>query len=191
MSSQPKIRISPEEYLAIERRAEHKSEYINGEVFVMSGGSRQHNTITVNVSSSIHAQVRQRPGVVYSSDQRVKVSATGLYTYPDITILCGEAVFDDDQQDTLTNPTVIIEVLSKTAAGYDRNEKFANYRKLSSLAEYVLISQTRPHIELYTRQPDGQWLLSESDDPTASIRLASIDCSLALGDVYEKVVFES
>ncbi|QQS47650.1 MAG: Uma2 family endonuclease [Acidobacteriota bacterium] len=189
MSSQPKVRITPEEYLAIERQAEYKSEYLNGEVFAMAGGTRQHNTITVNVASSLHTQLRKRQCVVYSSDQRVKVIATGLYTYPDVTVLCGDAEFDDG--DTLTNPTVIIEVLPKSTAGYDRNEKFAHFRKAPSLAEYVLISQSRPHIELYTRQPDGQWLLSESDDPAASIRLVSIDCSLALSEVYEKVDFET
>ena len=187
MSSQPKIRLTPEEYLAIERQAEYKSEYFNGEVFAMSGGSRQHNLITVNISSSLHAQIRTRPCNVYSSDQRVKVSATGLYTYPDISVVCGEAKYDDDQQDTLLNPTAIIEVLSKSTAGYDRNEKFAHYRKLESLAEYVLVAQVRYHVELYTRQPNGDWLLSETDNIQESVLLPSIECTLALSEVYEKV----
>lgn len=187
MSSQLKIRLTPEEYLAIDREAEYKSEYFNGEVFAMSGGSRQHNLITVNVSSSLHSQLRRRPSTVYSSDQRVKVSLTGLYTYPDVTVVCGEAVFDDEQQDTLLNPRVIVEVLSKSTAGHDRNEKFAHYRKLPSLTEYVLISQTSYRVEHYARQTDDQWLLSESASLQGAVHLPSIDCALSLADIYEKV----
>lgn len=187
MSSQPKIRITPEEYLAIERAADGKSEYCNGEVFAMTGGTRQHNLITVNVSSSLHAQLKKRRCTVYSSDQRVRVSATGLYTYPDVTVVCGEARFADDHEDTLLNPTVIIEVLSRSTEGYDRNEKFAHYRKLASLPEYVLIAQVRCHVERYLRRPNEEWLLSETDDIGDSIRLSSIDCMLALADIYEKV----
>jgi Uma2 family endonuclease len=173
--------------LAIERESAYKSEYFNGETFAMSGGTKQHNLITVNVSSSLHAQLRKRPCAVYSSDQRVKVSATGLYTYPDISVVCGEAKFDDAQQDTLLNPTVIIEVLSKSTDGYDRNEKFAHYRKLESLAEYALIAQKRRHVEHYTKRPDGDWLLSETDNLEQTIFLPSIGCALSLLDAYEKV----
>lgn len=187
MSSQPRIRLTPDEYLTIERQAEYKSEYFNGEVFAMSGGTKQHNLITVNVSSSLHAQLRKRPCTVYSSDQRVKVSATGLYTYPDISVVCGEAKYDNNQQDTLLNPTVIIEVLSKSTAGYDRNEKFAHYRKLDSLSQYILIAQVRCHVEIYTRQANGDWLLSETDEIQQGITLPSIECRLALSDIYEKV----
>jgi Uma2 family endonuclease len=187
MSSQPKVRLTPEEYLAIERESDYKSEYFNGETFAMSGGTKQHNLITINVSSSLHAQLRKRPCAVYSSDQRVKVSATGLYTYPDISVVCEEAKFDDAQQDTLLNPTVIIEVLSKSTAGYDRNEKFAHYRKLESLAEYALIAQKRHHVEHYTKRPDGDWLLSETDNLEQTIFLPSIGCTLSLLDAYEKV----
>lgn len=187
MSSQPEIRLTPEQYLTIERQADHKSEYVNGEMYAMSGGTKQHNLITVNVASSLHAQLRKKPCLVYSSDQRVKVSRTGLYTYPDITVVCGESEFDDDQQDTLLNPTVIIEVLSKSTAGYDRNEKFAHYRKLETLREYVLIAQTGYRVEHYLRQSDGNWLLSEIDQIGEIISLSSIECTLALSDVYEKV----
>jgi Uma2 family endonuclease len=187
MSSQPKARLTPEEYLAIERESAYKSEYFNGETFAMSGTTKQHNLITVNVSSSLHAQLRKRPCAVYSSDQRVKVSATGLYTYLDISVVCGESKFDDAQQDTLLNPTALIEVLSKSTAGYDRNEKFAHYRKLESLAEYVLIAQKRHHVEHYTKRTDGDWLLSETDNLEQTIFLPSIGCTLSLLDAYEKV----
>ena len=184
---QPNTRLAPEDYLEIERRATHKSEYFDGEVFAMSGGAEQHNLITVNVSSSLHSQLRATACAVYSSDQRVKVTATGLYTYSDITVVCGDAVFDDKQQDTLLNPTVIVEVVSKSTGGYDRNEKFAHYRRIESLAEYLLIAQARHHVEHYVRQPSGDWLLSETDSLQANVFLPSIRCTIALADVYEKV----
>jgi Uma2 family endonuclease len=187
MSSQPRIRLTPEEYLAIEREAEYKSEYFDGEVYAMSGGTRQHNLISINISSALHSQLRKRNCKVYSSDQRVKVSATGLYTYPDVTITCGEERFADEQKDTLLNPLVIVEVLSRSTTGYDRNEKFAHYRRLESLKEYLLIAQTSRRVEHYLRQSDGQWLLSETDSPESSVFPPSLECTLTLADIYEKV----
>ena len=118
---------------------------------------------------------------------RVKVSPTGLYTYPDVSIVCGEPAFDDEQKDTLLNPTVLVEVLSKSTASYDRGEKFEHYRKIKSLAEYLVTAQNKYHVERYARQPDDQWLLSETDDPIKTIRLSSIECDLALADIYDKV----
>lgn len=189
MSSQPRIRLTPEEYLAIERQAEYKSEYVNGEVFAMAGGSKRHNLITVNVSSSLHAQLRKRDCVVFSSDQRIKVSATGLYTYPDVSVVCGETQYDDSRQDTLLNPVVLIEVLSKSTEGYDRNEKFAHYRKLESLTQYVLVAQSRVHVESYLRQTSDAWLLTETDQIDQFIEIPALNCTLALADIYEKVAF--
>jgi len=177
----------PEEYLTLERKAQQKNEYLSGEIFAMGGASEKHNLIVGNVFASLHAQLKGRPCKVYSSDMRVKVSATGLYTYPDITALCGQAEFDDEQKDTLLNPDVIIEVLSKSTEGYDRGEKFAHYRKIGSLTEHVLISQDKYHIEHYIRQPDNQWLLSEADRRQDSIQLPAINCTLALTEVYDKV----
>jgi Uma2 family endonuclease len=118
---------------------------------------------------------------------RVKVSPTGLYTYPDVTVVCGEAQFEDHQQDTLLNPTLIVEVLSESTEAYDRGGKFAHYRKLPSLVEYVLIAPTKSHIEHYIRQPDNRWLLAEADSLHDTVYLASIDCHLALAEVYDKV----
>lgn len=187
MSSQVKTSFTPEEYLALERKAEYKSEYLDGEIFAMTGASRKHNLVVGNVYAAIHAQLRKRLCEVYPSDMRVKVSPTGLYTYPDIAVVCGEPAFDDEQKDTLLNPTVIIEVLSKSTEGYDRGAKFEHYRRLESLAEYVVIAQEKHHVEHYTRQPDNQWLLSETNDPQDTLTLTSIDCTLALADVYEKV----
>jgi Uma2 family endonuclease len=187
MSSQSTATYSPQQYLAIERDAQQKHEYFNGEIFAMTGASERHNLIAVNLVSSIHAQLRGTPCKVYSSDMRLKVSATGLYTYPDVVALCGEAHFDDDQQDTLLNPTMVIEVLSKSTEGYDRGEKFAHYRKIESLTEYLLISQDRYRIEQYVRQPDNQWLMSEVSKLEEGIELPSIKCRLLLSDVYDRI----
>src|SRR5712692_1128827 len=189
MSLQPQLRYTPEEYLALERKAEYKSEYLAGEIFVMSCASRRHNLISGNVFASLHAQFRNRPYEVYMGDMRVKVSPTGLYTYPDVVALCGEPQFDDEQRDTLLNPTVIIEVLSPSTEAYDRGGKFGHYRKLTSLVECVLISQEEPHVEHYVRQSDNQWLLSETSSLQDAVQLPSINCTLVLVEVYEKVEF--
>jgi Uma2 family endonuclease len=187
MSLQPKSLHTPEEYLVLERKAGYKSEYFAGEIFAMSGASEQHNLIVANVVATLHTQFRNRPCKVYASDMRVKVSPTGLYTYPDVVALCSEPRFDDDQKDTLLNPTVIIEVLSPSTEAYDRGDKFGHYRKLASLTEYVLISQEKIHIERYVRQPDNQWLLSETSGLHDTVQLPSINCTLVLDEVYEKV----
>ena len=187
MSAQPKIYVMAQEYLAIERQAKYKSEYFDGQIFAMSGASKQHNLIVANVLGELHAQLKKRPCTVYPSDMRLKVSPTGLYTYPDVSVVCGEAEFDDEQQDTLLNPIIIVEILSKSTEGYDRGEKFEHYRKLDSLVEYILIAQDKHHIEHYVRQPNHQWLLTETDSLQEIIQLPSIGCQLALVDVYDKV----
>lgn len=187
MSLQPKPRLTPEDYLALERSADFKSEYFNGEIFAMPGASESHNTIVVNVSSEIRQQLKKRPCKVYANDMRVKVDPTGLYTYPDVVVTCGKAQFDDTHLDTLLNPVLIVEVLSDSTEAYDRGRKFEHYRKLDSLVEYVLIAQNRPHIESYRRQADQQWLLRECSELDGTLRLLSIDCDLALAEVYDKV----
>jgi Uma2 family endonuclease len=187
MSSQARERYTPEEYLALERQAQCKSEYYAGEIFAMVGASRWHNLIVANVIGELRSQLKGRPCTTYPSDMRVKVSPTGLYTYPDVTVVCGEALFEDNQQDTLLNPTLIVEVLSASTEAYDRGGKFAHYRKLPSLMEYVLITQTKPHIEHYLCQQDNRWLLSEVDSVQDTLHLPAIDCYLALAEVYDKV----
>jgi Uma2 family endonuclease len=187
MSSQAHKRCTPEEYLALERQAQCKSEYYAGEVFAMAGASRWHNLIVANVISELRSQLKGRPCTTYPSDMRVKISPTGLYTYPDVTVVCGAAQFEDTQQDTLLNPTLIVAVLSDSTEAYDRGGKFAHYRKLASLMEYVLVAQTKPHIEHYIRQPDNRWLLAEAESLHATIDLPAIDCHLSLAEVYDKV----
>jgi Uma2 family endonuclease len=189
MASTARTRLTAQQYLEIERRAEYKSEFLNGEMFAMSGASRAHNLIATNVSSSLHAQLRGRPCETYASDMRVKVSVTGLYTYPDVVVVCGEAEFEDAHVDTLLNPTVIVEVLSPSTEAYDRGEKFAQFRNLASLREYVLIAQDRPRIERFRRSEGQDWLFSAVDGLEETAHLTAIGCELALTDVYERVQF--
>ncbi|NUQ62714.1 MAG: Uma2 family endonuclease [Pirellulales bacterium] len=187
MTTVPKRHLTPEEYLAKERKAEFKSEYYDGEMFAMSGASREHNLIAGNVNGEARNQLRDRPCEVYQSDMRVKVSRTGLYTYPDVVIVCGEPRFEDAEVDTLLNPTVVFEVLSKSTEGYDRGTKSEHYRRIPSLREYVLIAQDRCHVERFSRQPDNRWLLWESEDLEAILDLPSVGCEMKLSDIYAKV----
>lgn len=178
---------TPEEYLAIERNAEQKSEYFAGEIFAMGGASEGHNLIVTNIVGELRQQLKNRPCRLYANDMRIKVSPTGLYTYPDVVVMCGEARFDDEQKDTLLNPTVIIEVLSKSTEAYDRGEKAEHYRKLKSLTEYFLVAQEKYHIERYARQDNDRWLLTEASDLQEVVHLSSIECELSLAEVYDKV----
>ena len=180
--------LTPEEYLAKERKALTKSEYRDGRIYSMPGASREHNLITGNTLVEIHIQLRNRICEVYPSDMRVKVSAAGLYTYPDVIVVCDEPRFDDSHFDTLLNPTVLIEVLSPSTAAYDRGEKFASYQKLDSLCEYVLISQDNVCVEHYLRQ-ERDWDLTEFRSLDDVFSLVSIDCELSLQAIYAKVQF--
>jgi Uma2 family endonuclease len=189
MSAVPKQYLTPQEYLALERRAERKSEYLRGEMFAMTGASREHNLIAANVSRELGQQLRERPCEVYQAGMRVKVSVTGLYAYPDVTVVCGEPQFEDAQVDTLLNPTVLVEVLSPSTADYDRGGKATHYRSLPSLQEYILISQDRALVEHYARQGPDQWLLTERHSLDDTLVLKSIHCRLPLTEIYLKVRF--
>ncbi len=189
MASLPITRYTPDEYLEQDRRAEFRSEYLNGEIFAMAGASRAHNLIANNISTAFNLQLRAQPCETYASDMRVQTSPAGLYTFPDVVVVCSEPQFRDDRTDTLLNPTVIVEVLSPTTEAFDRGEKFAQFRRLPSLMGYLLVSQTQPHLEHFARTPEGLWLLSEADSLAKQITLASIGCTLLLSDVYSKVPF--
>lgn len=192
MAAQPQKKqyFSPQEYLALERQAEYKSEYFDGELFARAGASRWHNLIVTNIIRELSLQLKGRQCNVYSSDMRVKVSQTGLYTYPDVLVVCDKEEFEDEVFDTLLNPTVIIEVLSKSTTGYDKGEKFSHYRQLESLEEYLLIARKECHIEHYVRQPDEHWDLSDVRHLQNVVELPSITCRLALNEVYDKVEIE-
>lgn len=186
MATEPTPRFTPEEYLARERQAEGKTEFLDGEIFAMTGASRRHNRIVLNVASSLDRQLKEKGCEVFASDMRVRVPAVDLYTYPDVAVACGEPRFEDAELDTLLNPVLIVEVLSKTTEGYDRGTKFAQYRTLPSLAEYLLIAQDRVHAEYFVRESD-RWILTETDAIARTLELPSIGCTLALSDVYDRV----
>lgn len=188
MSSAPTAHVTSEEYLTQERNAERKSEYFGGEVFAMAGASPEHALIVTNLAGELRQQLKGRPCNVYSSDLRLRVSPTGLYTYPDVMVVCGSPIFADDQRDTLLNPTLIIEVLSESTKDYDRGRKFQHYRTLLSTGEYLTVAQDSVHIEQWTRQPDQRWILTEADNIAARISLASVGVELALSEVYDKVI---
>ena len=187
MSSQPNTYISPEEYLAIERQAEYRSEYCAGEMFAMTGASRHHNIITLNISAEIRSQLLSRPCNVYSTDMRVKISGTVKYTYPDIVATCGDEQFEDAESDTLLNPQLIIEVLSPSTEGYDRGKKFEAYQRIASLVEFILVSQEPYRVEHFVRESERRWAYSEYRTAEDTVQLKSIGCELTLEDIYIKV----
>jgi Uma2 family endonuclease len=175
-----------EEYLARERMAEAKSEYLDGEVLAMAGASRAHNLITGNVFGELRQQLRGRPCEAYTADLRVRVRQTGLYTYPDVAVACGDIQFEDDQVDTLLNPVVVIEVLSPKTEAYDRGEKFAHYRRLDSLQEYLLVAQDKVRVERYVRRGE-EWVFTELSALDDVLRIDAIECDVRLSDIYERV----
>jgi Uma2 family endonuclease len=188
MSTQPKSFITPEEYLAMERKAEYKSEYLDGEVFAMSGVKRAHSLIAANVLAELRDGLRKRQCEAHGSDLRVRTFARH-YCYPDVSAFCGEPQFLDGQLDTLLNPSLIVEVVSPSTEAYDRGRKFEFYQAIEVLRDYLLLASDRMHGDLYTRQSDGTWVRRSFSAPEDVIRIASIDCALKLADIYEKADF--
>lgn len=187
MSTDPLRHLSPADYLAFDRQAETKHEYVGGEVFAMAGASVRHNLIVVNLATELNIQMRGRPCQVYASDLRVAASAAGPFYYPDVVAVCEQARLLDAERDTLLNPAVVIEVLSPSTEAFDRGLKFAHYRAIESLQEVVFIAQDAVRVEHFVRQPDGQWLLSDRSSLDAAVELPAIACRLDLGRVYDKV----
>jgi Uma2 family endonuclease len=191
MSSAPKQPfITPEEYLARERLAETKSEYLDGQIYAMSGASRPHGLVAVNLCRHLGNQLADRPCELYVGDMRVRVNQTGLYTYPDLVVVCGEPQLEDDKFDTLLNPNVIIEILSPSTESWDGNGKFAHYQRLDSLTDYVLVAQKKMFVEHSTRQGD-EWVVSKWTRPEDLLALPSIHCQVSLREIYAKVPLDS
>ncbi len=182
-----KTHYTAEEYLILERAASSKSEFHNGEIFAMTDASRKHNLVTGNIYRELSLQLKKRPCEAYVNDMRVKAADAHSYHYPDIAVICGKPQFDDSHVDTLLNPTLLIEVLSPSTEAYDRGGKFAHYRKIPTLREYLLVSQEQAIIERYHRQGDV-WILTEAEGLDATITLDSIECKLSLREVYDKVL---
>lgn len=191
MSAHAIPRLSPEEYLRIEREAETKSEYDDGVMFAMSGVSRAHAWIAMRLGAAMTGQLGDRGCRVAGSDLRIQISRSGPYFYPDLSVVCGELQPADDENDMLQNPVVIFEVVSKSTEGYDRGKKFAQYRRLESLRDYVLVSQTEPRIEVFSKGEAGTWTMTEFVGTDAVCRISSVGCEVALAEVYRDVTFEA
>lgn len=187
MSHKRNIFITPEEYLAIERRSETKNEYYAGEVFAMVGASKRHNLIAANLIRILGNQLLDKRCNVYPSDMRVRVSATGTYTYPDVVVACEEEKFDDEENDTLLNPVVIIEILSESTEAYDRGKKFEQYQYIESLVEYLLIAQEPYRVEQYVRQGIREWRYFEFHRAEDVLNISRVGCQLSLSDIYAKI----
>ena len=188
MALQPKPRIRFDDWLAAERTAaQGRSEYVDGEIFAMAGGSEAHNLIAGNVVGELRNRFKGRPCYVYTSDMKVRIESGNLGAYPDAMAVCGERVFWDERKDVIANPALIVEVLSDSTEAYDRGDKFAHYRTIPSLRAYLLLSQHRISAELYLRQSNGDWLLSTYDDMQDRVPLLVLDAELPLAEIYDKV----
>ena len=174
------------DYLTFEEGSETKNEYFDGQIYAMAGASAKHSVITVNILSELRTQLRKKNCTVYGSDMRIKVNETGLYTYPDISVACEDRKLIGDKTNTLLNPVVIVEVLSDSTESYDRGAKFEHYRQLSSLKEYVLVSQNDKKLEKFSRNSNGKWELSETTNEVTELDLPSIGCKLSIDEIYEK-----
>ena len=201
-ASAAQTRLSPEEYIAFERKALPdaeiiRHEYINGELIAMSGASRAHNLITINISAALHSRLRSSERETYASDMRVSTPTTTSYFYPDVVVVCEEPRFEDNVFDILLNPIILVEVLSPSTEVYDRREKFAHYRQLPSLQEYVLVTQDKVLVEHYRRQAEQgaahvtgkDWIFTDFQELEEILPLTSIQCELPLQEIYERVTF--
>jgi Uma2 family endonuclease len=191
MTLLPKPHLSFEEWLEGERASlEGRSEYVAGEIFAITGASVEHNAIVGNILGQLWTQMKGRPCHVYANDLKVRIRTADAGKYPDLIALCGEHEFADGRRDVLLNPSLICEVLSDSTEAYDRGNKFAIYRQIPSLREYLLVSQHSVQVDLYSRGDDGRWTLSDFSALTDSVPLASVGCTLALAEVYDKVEFQ-
>jgi Uma2 family endonuclease len=182
-------RLTEAEYLRIESAAAFKSEYFDGEMFAMAGGTPEHSLIGTNIAGEFRDRLKGHEGVAYNSELRIKIEATGLHTYPDLSIICGAVQIAEGSEDSAVNPTVIVEVLSDSTEGYDRGKKFEHYRQIRTLREYLLVSQKEPRIELFARGEDGRWLSMEASGLDARIEVSSLGIEIALREVFANVNF--
>jgi Uma2 family endonuclease len=188
MSTAAKHYLTPEEYLAIERAAETKSEYFQGEMFALAGAGYAHNLLVSKLIELLAPDANMRGCKVLPSDMRVKINALGKYTYPDVTVICGKAELEDAHGDTLLNPAVLFEILSESTERYDRGTKFAHYQKLPSLRVYVLVAQDRARVEVYTRQDGGFWRYEAFEGPEAMVALEPPGSTFTLAQLYEGIL---
>jgi Uma2 family endonuclease len=189
----PAKRYTPEEYYRLERDASIKSDYYDGEMFDTVGGATRHSLIVMNIGGELRQRLKGNPCAPYDSNQRLKITATGLRVYPDVSVYCGPLEYDEEDAnaETATNPIVLFEVLSPSTEVYDRGFKAENYRRIASLRAYVLVSQEKPHLEVYERQADNSWLLREENRLDAAVNLPPTNVILPLAEIYDRVEFFS
>jgi Uma2 family endonuclease len=176
---------TPEAYLAFERRSDMKHELIDGRIYAMSGASRAHAALSARLSGILDHQLRGRKCRAFSSDLRVKVPATGIYTYPDLSVVCGRVELEDERADTLLNPTLLAEILSPSTQAYDRGAKFRHYQSIDALQDYLLVSQDLPRLELFSRTDDGRWIYSVADGLAGRLELPSVGVTVNLAELYD------
>ncbi len=190
MSAQPKLKYTLEEYLELDRNSEERLEFWNGEVFSMSGASRQHDRITVDFVTYLNSKLIEKGCEAFSPDMRIQVPSLPPYRYGDVSALCGEAVFEEfNGVDVLTNPMLIVEVLSKFTEGTDRGDKFSHYKSIPSFCEYLLVAQHRPYVTQYIKRGDGFWLQREYNSLDEVVRIEALDCELPMKQIYRRVTF--
>ena len=182
---------SPAEYLEIEVNSDQRHEYIDGLIIPMTGGTPDHNQLALNFSGTLNFLLKRQPYQVFVTDQRLWIPNRKIHTYPDIMVVQTPLVFEEGRKDTITNPVMIAEVLSNSTKSYDKDEKFAAYRTISSFQEYILIDQYTMHVEQYSKTDNNKWIFSEYSNSQDSLNLASIDCQISLEDIYDKVNFEA
>jgi Uma2 family endonuclease len=192
MSAVPKHKYTIEEYIEFDKNTDGKWEYFDGEVLDMAGGSLNHNRIARNLIALFEGELRGKACEVLPSDMRIKVPKALPYRYADVVVVCEKPAIEDLQgQEMLVNPLLIVEVLSPTTEGYDYGAKFIAYQSIESFREYLLVSQERPHVTHYVRQPDDQWLRNDIEGMEKTLRLATVDCELELGEIYRLVEFSA
>ncbi|HEV2863435.1 MAG TPA: Uma2 family endonuclease [Pyrinomonadaceae bacterium] len=183
--------VTPDEYLATQRLSEDRAEYLDGVVYPMTGASIRHTTIAFNIGAELNIQLRGRPGRVLGMDAKVRMPDSRKFFYPDVIVVSGEPQYHDDRKDVLLNPDIIIEVLSPSTEAFDRGAKFQAYQTLESLKEYLLVAQDGPFVEQYVRGDNGEWTYKAASGLEASLKLPSVECTLKLSAVYDKVDFNS
>jgi Uma2 family endonuclease len=193
MIAQPQLSppCTPADYLEFEVNADIRHEYINGEIVPMTGGTPNHNQILLNLAGALNFALRRQPYRVFAADQRLWMPIPKIYAYPDVMVIEGELAYQTGRRDTIMNPTVIIEVLSKSTQDYDRGDKFAAYRTIASFQEYLLVDQYACHVESYVKTGEKRWIFQEYDRMEATVTLESCDFAIALQDLYDKVQFET
>lgn len=191
MSAAAQEYMTTEQYFMLQETSESKHEYYRGAIYAMTGGTVRHNLIVANIIAVLHGQLWGTACRVFPSDLRLKVEQTGLYAYPDVSVICEPIYFGDNRQDTVTNPIVLIDVLSPSTENDDRGKKFEHYRTIETLQEYIVVAQDRVHVEHYVRQDKYRWLLVDFFAANQTVHAGSINCTIAVESVYEYIVFDS